>query len=300
MNDLQAIEPMSGGIDAQALIEKAIEKNLDIDKMERILAMRRELKQEFAREAYFLALSSFQKDCPVIEKKKVVFEKGSTTKARYKFAPLDDIVSQISETLEKYGFSYTIKTLQTKETVTAICFAHHKAGHFEQTEFTIPIDFTSYMSPAQQTAAALTYAKRYSFCDAFGIMTGDEDNDANTGDPEGKPDQAKNKKPADTGVNPKLAEVGKTLREWIKAEKVKFPEKSVTFKSISDYFMDLVTTKRDAEAIKYALEIMEAYKNQPAPVEIEKISEIFDGAIVETIPAEEKTPATEPESLPLF
>jgi ERF superfamily. len=34
------------------------------------------------------------------------------------------------------------------------------------------------MSDTQHVAAALTFAKRYAFTNAFGIMTGDDDNDA--------------------------------------------------------------------------------------------------------------------------
>ena len=37
---------------------------------------------------------------------------------------------------------------------------------------------TAMMNAPQQTAATMTYAKRYAFCNAFGIMTGDEDTDA--------------------------------------------------------------------------------------------------------------------------
>lgn len=35
----------------------------------------------------------------------------------------------------------------------------------------------------QQSASSLTYAKRYAFTNAFGIVTGDEDNDAATAGP---------------------------------------------------------------------------------------------------------------------
>lgn len=168
-------------VDPQALIQAAIERNLDIDKMERLLAMRRELKNEAARDEYFKALASFQKECPIITKKKKVFVKN---KLRYKYAPLEDIILEVRDFLEKHGFSYSIKTKQDKDSVTAICLSHHKFGHTEESEFRIPIITDAYMNVAQKVASALTYAKRYAFCDAFGIMTGAEDDDANfTGEP---------------------------------------------------------------------------------------------------------------------
>jgi hypothetical protein len=164
-------------VDPQALIARAIDKNLPIEQMERLLAMRRELKAEWAREQYFTALSAFQKACPIIGKGKQVNDKYG--KKRYKYAPLDVIVDAVKEALEANGFSYTLQTKQTADSVTAICLAHHVAGHSESTDFTVPIDHEAYMNEPQKVASALTYASRYAFRNAFGIMTGDEDDDAN-------------------------------------------------------------------------------------------------------------------------
>jgi len=47
---------------------------------------------------------------------------------------------------------------------------------------------TSVMSQTQVVAAALTFAKRYAFCNAFGIMTGDDDNEKVISDKEPKKD----------------------------------------------------------------------------------------------------------------
>ncbi len=60
----------------------------------------------------------------------------------------------------------------------ATCKITHILGHSETSTFEAPIDKDSYMSAPQQYAAASTFAKRYAFCNALGILTGDEDNDA--------------------------------------------------------------------------------------------------------------------------
>ena len=57
------------------LISQAIDKNASVQTMERLLAMRRELKAEYAREAYDNAMSAFQAECPIIKKTKNVFTK---------------------------------------------------------------------------------------------------------------------------------------------------------------------------------------------------------------------------------
>jgi hypothetical protein len=162
------------GTDAERLIALAIDKGTPIETMEKLLAMRRELKEEQAKEAYYAALAAFQAECPTIPKTQNV----SYTGVNYKYAPLDIIVATIKDALKNHGFSYTVTTKQTETSVTAICNAHHEQGHTEPTEFTIPVDSKSKMNDAQRTASALTYAKRYAFCNAFGIMTGDEDDDA--------------------------------------------------------------------------------------------------------------------------
>jgi hypothetical protein len=163
-------------VDAGALIARAIDKNLPIESMEKLLAMRRELKAEWAKEQYFAALSRFQKACPTIGKSKGVNDKYG--KRRYSYAPLEVIVEEVRDALEANGFSYTTATEQTPDSVTAICNAHHIAGHGESTRLTVPIDHEAYMSAPQKVASALTYATRYAFRNAFGIMTGDEDDDA--------------------------------------------------------------------------------------------------------------------------
>ncbi len=181
-------------VNPQTLILKAIDKDLDIDKMERLLVMRRELKAEGARDIYFKFLAKFQKECPIITKKAPVYEKNSTTKVRYMYAKIEDIIEQVKGVLEKYGFSYSFKTKQNNGNLTTICISYHEAGHQEETEFTVPVDQDSYMSAPQKVASASTFSKRYAFCNAFGIATEDEDNDANLTEPEDKKMTDKQKK----------------------------------------------------------------------------------------------------------
>lgn len=166
----------------QDLIAKAIDQNSALEVLDRLCGMRDRLKAETAEETYFRALAAFQAECPAIKKAKKVKDKRG--KHRYSYAPLEDIVAAVREPLEKHGFSYNIQVEQSDGSVTATCVSHHSGGHSESSAFTIPIDKEAYMNDAQKTASAMTYAKRYSFCNAFGIMTADEDDDAKGADPE--------------------------------------------------------------------------------------------------------------------
>jgi len=181
-------QPKEQAYSVELFISQAIEKNLPVETMERLLAMRTQLKQEQAIEAYNDAVSDFQGRCPIIEKKKKVYQKGTTPKqikdgtaeVRYSYAPLDSIVEQTSALMGECGLSHRIEVLNEDKFISVTCYLIHKLGHKEGSTFRVPIDFGAYMTEQQKYAAALTYAKRYAFCAVTGILTGDEDNDANS------------------------------------------------------------------------------------------------------------------------
>ena len=159
------------------LLAAAIERELPVESIERLLAMRRELKQEAAREAFFDALSALQSNMPEIPKAKKVFDKHG--KHRYSYASLDQIIKTVQPLLKAHGFSYTMVPAQDEGTqFTATIVTHHVEGHEETTSFTVPIDTESYMNAPQKVGSARTFAMRYAFCNAFGILTTDEDDDA--------------------------------------------------------------------------------------------------------------------------
>ena len=77
----QALVPVRH--DAEALIAKAIEKNVSVETMERLLAMRRELKTEYAKEQFDNAMAKFQAKCPTIRKTKEVKTRAGVVAYRY-------------------------------------------------------------------------------------------------------------------------------------------------------------------------------------------------------------------------
>jgi hypothetical protein len=174
----QAIEkiPENSGLNIENIISQAVKSKADVQVMKEMLAMRRELKEEFAKEAFDLAMATFQKECPVIEKTKIV--KGKGGEIRYKYAPLESIVTQVKEILGKNGLSYSMNVSQSDGMLTVYCVAKHISGHSETSKFSVPIGNEQYMTDVQKYGARATFAKRYAFCNAFGILTGDEDTDA--------------------------------------------------------------------------------------------------------------------------
>lgn len=165
----------------EMLIAQAIDSKVPVETMEKLLALMTRVKAERAKEAFFRDLAGFQDECPVINKTKIVRNKESKGGGvRYRYAPLDDIVKQVSPYLKKYGFSYTIQTVFEKDppAIISILSVHHIGGHSRDSEFRVPIGSSEYMTEQQAHASASTFSKRYVFCNGFGILTGDEDNDA--------------------------------------------------------------------------------------------------------------------------
>lgn len=157
-----------------SLMALAIREKSPVEALERLISMRREWKAEQAKEAFDRAMAQFQSECPTIKKTKDVAY-GNT---RYSYAPLEDIVRQVQSLLSDNGFSYTFDTAQNGSVMTIFCKAKHTLGHSEMSKFEIDVDTTTKMNKSQQYASTLTYGKRYAFCNAFGILTGDSDNDS--------------------------------------------------------------------------------------------------------------------------
>jgi hypothetical protein len=225
-------------INMESLMSMAVTQG-GIETLERLMVIRREMKAEYVKERYFLALANFQKECPTIKRTKPVKNKDKTVK--YCYAPLESIVEQVKNVLQENGFSYTLKPTQTKDELTMTCEAHHILGHTELTKMTVPIG-SDYMTAQQQVGAALTFAKRYAFCDAFGIMTGDEDTDTNTDETEEpaktqdtkktETEKPKEKPPVDPDLLNFQKEVNEALKEKFKDCDVSAEEKTGIFRTL--------------------------------------------------------------------
>lgn len=158
--------------DPESILRYAVDKGANVETIERLMNVRRELKAEQAKEEFDTALAAFQSECPIIVKNK------AGAKNAYKYAPLDSIVSQVRDLIQKHGFSFTITSDIEPGFVKAICKITHRRGHSESSQFKVPIDSKNpMMTDPQRYGGSMTFAKRYAFCNGFGILTADEDVD---------------------------------------------------------------------------------------------------------------------------
>lgn len=219
LTPIQENKPM----EAEALIAQAITKKVPVETMEKLLAMRKELKEEWAKEQYDRAMSTLQSDLPVIEKK----VRAGSASFNYNYAPLEYIVEKTKKIISTNGFSYYFDTEEADNFMTIFCHVTHSAGFTKTSKFKLPIDKGARMNMTQQYGSSLTYGKRYCFCNAFGIVVGGEDNDANSqtikSTPEQRLDYGKQKT-----IFAILASSGKTKIELDKYILGRFKKDSIT------------------------------------------------------------------------
>ena len=237
--------PPPPAVNPENLIAMAIEKNVPLDSLERLLAMRRELKEEQAKEAYFAALAGFQTENPPVPKTHAVMEKKEREDApdevRYYFAPIEDVVNSARPFLDRWGFSFRWETVVLEGKVLSTCIATHKDGHSERSTFEVPIDASAHMSIQQKVASARTFSNRYSMMDAFGIVTVGEDDDG-AGAWKAEADDAKVRIVSEgSGKAPKAKEGVKTGANGVKVDATKATQEakdllSETYRLCSQYY----------------------------------------------------------------
>lgn len=195
------------------LIRLAVEKDLDVEKLEKLLQLQERWQKEQARIAFFEALAHFQSIVPEIPKSKNVTyrtEKGTTS---YNYAPLGEIDKTIKEAMKECGLSKRWEFKTQDGCIECTCVVSHSAGHSERTTMVAGFDTSGGKNSIQSRGSAMTYLQRYTFIGAVGISTADEDNDGNSDDDDQRererpePRRQSSDKPAEQSQKPKGEQV---------------------------------------------------------------------------------------------
>lgn len=174
------------------LLKIAVDKDLDIAKLEKLMEMQAAWEAKEARKAFFRAMAKFQGLCPVIKKKKngQTFKNNKGEKiVGYKYAPMGDILAQVGKLITKCGLSYRFEQKRDQNNIMIICVVSHIDGHSESVSMTGEQGSNAYINSIQNSAATVTMLTRYTFTGSFGIATADEDMDGRL------PDEFKAPKP---------------------------------------------------------------------------------------------------------
>lgn len=170
--------PTTTGASMLAVIERAAkDPNIDVEKMERLLAMQERLVAHEARAAFFNALGEFQAQCPQLEKTKLIIVRDRIQSA---YCPFEGMMKTVQPLMTALGFAAFFNTSTIQGRVKIVCKLAHRMGHEESSEFEAPIDKSGNKNDVQAVASSISYGKRYSLAAALGIVFKDEDDDAQT------------------------------------------------------------------------------------------------------------------------
>jgi len=169
------IVPISDNAAMMATITRAAaDPNVDIEKMERLWAMKERMDARAAEVAYADAFAEMQLELPAIEERGKAEVNGSV---RYTFAKWEDMNTAIKPVLSKHGFALSFRTDFTNG-ITVIGVLQHRLGHREDTSITLPSDKSGSKNDVQAIASAVSYGKRYTAGALLNLTSHGEDDDA--------------------------------------------------------------------------------------------------------------------------
>lgn len=238
-------EDTGSGVEAQtaevadaflAMIERAArDQSVDLDKMERLYALKEQNDRRRAKAEFLNAFADLQRDLPLVERK-------GTGHNKKKYARFEDFIEAVRPALNKHGFSLFHRVTQpTVDQITVTAVLGHRGGHQEETSLSLPPDKSGNKPDVHAIASAIAYGKRYTGFAITGMASEDEDDDAGraTAGDLVSDEQAE-------AIRNKITEVGANIDAFLKLGNVE----SVSDIPAKDYkrVMDLLEAKKHKAA----------------------------------------------------
>jgi len=213
------------------LISQGIEKGLDVEQLGKLMDLQERWEAKEAKKAFAVAMSQFQANKPdLLRQSGVSHDQGKTNK--FFFAPLDKIQKAVDPILSQFGLSYSWKQSGEGDKIKITCLVSHIDGHSEETFLEGEHDSSGSKNKIQAIGSAVSYLKRYTLMNAFGLSTGDDDG-------------------ASTQMN--ADEIDALMLE--KLIKLK-SEKKIEDKATADR-LDQIIEKKESSSYKKAIKILE-------------------------------------------
>lgn len=161
-----------------SMIERVVmNPDADLDKLERMLAMKERIDANNARVEFAAALASARAEIPPIMKDATVDFSSAKGRTHYKHETLAGIAKVIDPILSQHGLSYRFRTDQGNGGVRVTCIIAHASGHCEETSLACAPDGSGNKNPFQAVGSAVTYLQRYTLKAALGLSA-EVDDDA--------------------------------------------------------------------------------------------------------------------------
>lgn len=200
----------------QAIERAALNPQVDIEKMERLFAMQKEIMARQAETEFNAAMAAAQSEIPTIKGRKKNTQTGSF------YADLVAVCDVAMPIITRHGFSLSFGQgdCPIEGRIRVTCQCAHARGHSRFYHWDAPIDNVGIKGMQNKTqihgeASSFSYAQRYLTKLAFNLRIEGEDNDGNGS----KQDQFITEKQA-ADLNAKISEVGANKIAFLKFLKV--------------------------------------------------------------------------------
>lgn len=176
----QIVTPVGEAAALIAMIERAAaDPSVDIDKMERLFAMHKEVVQRQAMAAFNAAMANAQAELVPVAKN----ARNNQTNSNY--ADLGAIADVAMPVVHSHGFGLSFGEFKSQEPgcMGVVCEVTHANGHGKTYHFNVPLDGAGLRGAANKTAthaygSTFTYGRRYATLAVFNIAI-KNDNDGN-------------------------------------------------------------------------------------------------------------------------
>lgn len=191
VDEPKSIKPLDSGLGAAPrpisvtpmdLIQAAVAKDFDIDKLTKLLDLQERWEKNEAKKAYVAAMKAFKAETPEILRNRtasIESKREGAASYGYAYATLDNVCEKLCPALSKHGLTHRWKVQQMEGKVRVTCVITHELGHSEE-ESTLEAgaDQTGGKNNLQAYGSTLTYLERYTLLAACGVAVKGQDTDA--------------------------------------------------------------------------------------------------------------------------
>ncbi len=131
---------------------------VDVEKLERLLALQERVLARNAVSAYDAAMADMQPKLPVVGENGKITVNGVV---RGTYALFEDINEAIKPILADHGFSITFRTKVEPQMVNVTGVLAHRGGHREETTISLPVDTSGSKNAVQAVGSSVSYGQRY-------------------------------------------------------------------------------------------------------------------------------------------
>lgn len=159
-----------------AVIERAArDPHVDIEKFERLLAIKERIESKDAQRAFNEAVAAARGAIPPIAKNKLVNFTSAKGTTNYRHEDFAEVARTIDPHMAANGLSYRFRAEQSGQKIKVTCILSHAMGHSEETTLEAAEDHTGNKNSIQAIGSVATYLQRYTIKLALGLAAGADD-----------------------------------------------------------------------------------------------------------------------------